>query len=186
MEEYLSILGSFLNPLLFGILISVTIRWGILHYAASKLRKNMRGPLDRMIEVTSDEILKGIIRKRKKQVKSIMCHTENYAMTRISEKVIKMPEITQDDISSIYNSFKEHNLSLYLIPNEDIYTAQKERLLLDTSHYYLNDEIITRLSNREMQILENKEKQEKENKQRFLKEKQEKQKEQEIEDSINI
>jgi hypothetical protein len=175
----------------FGMLISLTIRWIRLLYASRKLRLNQRGPLDRMIEITSEDILNGVIRKRQKQTKQIMDLSIDYDMKDLNDKPNQIPIISPTGISSIYNSFKNKGLSFYIIPNEDIHIALKKGLLPDLSKFLLNDEIYKILHEKELKESEVKKRQEDkkriliEEQKRLLEEKR-KMREKEIEDSIKI
>ena len=186
------------NAFSFGILISLTIRWARLLFAAYKLKANQKGPLDRMIEISSDEIMNGVIRKRLKQTKVIRETTNLYEVDNKDGMPKEKPMISSQKISSIYNSFKNKKLSIYLIPNEDIHIAIKKNLLTDLSKYYLNDEINDIIIDSKMKEYEMEkqkedkkkalfeEQQRKIEEQKRLLELQRKQKEKEIEDSINI
>lgn len=77
----------YLNAIIFGMLISLTIRWSLLNYVAHKLKSIQRGPLDRMIKITSEDILNGVIRKRKKQVKYIMNLPKGYLFNLRSSSI---------------------------------------------------------------------------------------------------
>ena len=181
---------GFFNAFLFGALITLTIRWSRLCNAAHKLKSNQNGAFGRMIEITSEEILHGVIRKRQKQVWLIMNDSTSYAAETFDEmansKTANLPKITTSSINAVYNSIKEKGLSMFLIPNEDIYLAVKEGTISNKSSYYLNDEIIKRLSNRELNIIDERNRREKERIENAKKEQLRKQKEQEIEDRINI
>ena len=174
----------YLNATFFGMLISLTIRWSLLNYVAHKLKSIQRGPLDRMIKITSEDILNGVIRKRKKQVKYIMHLSKSYDMKNFEDVPSDIPQITSDVITSIYMSFKKKELTIYLIPNEDIHLAIKDGLLSDLSHYFFNDEIANTKSYIDNKIIENKKRAN--DIENALKEKIRRQREQEIEDSINI
>lgn len=177
----------FINAILFGTLVSLTIRWAIILYSAHKLKSNQKEPLDRMIEITSEDILNGVIRKRMKQVKMIMDSSKCYDQTMSEmmdndKKLIEIPKVSPVEISQIYNTFKNNSLSFYLIPNEDVYIAYQKGLLSDSTKCFLNDEIIKRLSDQELKEIKEKEQKQQEKeieKQRKIKEKR-------IEDSIKI
>lgn len=194
MENYIELF----NALSFGILISLTIRWARLLYAAHKLKANQKGPLDRMIEISSEEIMNGVIRKRMKQTKLIMDDSKIYEFDEKEVRHIEKPMISPDKISSIYNSLKNKELSIYLIPNEDMHIALKKNLLSDLSKYFLNDEINKIFYDKKMKEIELAKQKEDIKKvlieeqrrnleeQRRQMEARRKQKEKEIEDSINI
>lgn len=180
-----------INATLLGMLIPLTIRWGRLLYAAHKIKSNQGEPLDRMIDISSEDILKGVIRKRSKQAYLIMDNSDTYDTISMDDKPISIPIVTSDGIKSIYNSLKEKGLSIYLIPNEDIHIALQKELLSDYSKYFLNDEINQILHSREMKVVEEKKREEDAKKaliekRKQLEEQQRKQKEQQIEDSIKI
>jgi len=182
---------SHVNAVFLGILISLSIRWGILIYAAYKIKANRRGPLDRVINISSDEILNGVIRKRMKQVKAIMDSSVCYDTKRMDEVKRIIPTASPSIICSIFESFKNKHLSFALIPNEDVYIAKKKALLDNYSHYFLNDDINREKyklqkaeEKKKYSIIEQKRKQKE--LQEMLEDQLRKQKEQEIEDSINI
>lgn len=194
MENYIELF----NALSLGILISLSIRWVRLFYAAHKLKANQKGPLDRMIEISSEDIMNGVIRKRMRQTKFIMDNSKIYEFDEKEVRHIEKPMISPDKISSIYNSFKNKELSIYIIPNEDVHIAIKKNLLSDLSKYYLNDEINSIIIDNEMKEFELRKQNEdkkkalledqrrKREEQKRLIELQRKKKEKEIEDSINI
>jgi len=172
------------NAFLLGLLVSLTFRWIRLCYAAHKLKKRQREPLDRMIEITSEEILKGVIRKREKQVRLIMNSSDQYNKIFSGDHSGIIPTLSPSDIESIYSSFKAQKISIALIPNEDVFLALEKGLISDLSQYFLNDDITMRLS-------ELKEQYEKKIRKREImlyniKERNRKLREQKIEDSINI
>ena len=181
----------FVNAIVFGMLIPLTIRWIKLHYASYKLKINQRGPLDRMIEISSDDILNGVIRKRRKQTILIMDTSKQYDMKDLNDKPNDIPRITSTGISSIYNSFMNKGYSLYLIPNEDVHIALNSGLISNLSNYYLNDEVNKILSDEKLKEIKVKKQKEDAKKaiienQRRQAEEQRKLKEKQIEDSIKI
>ena len=60
----MSFLIDFLNFILLGVILSLTARWALFKYRAYQLKSAQKEPLDRMIRISSKDILKGVIRKR--------------------------------------------------------------------------------------------------------------------------
>lgn len=182
METFISMIA----PFFFGVLITITIRWVWLNYSAHKILSNQKGVFDRVIDITSGDILNGVIRKRKKQVRWVMENSDCYEHFFMEENPKKIPQASPDDIYLIYKSFEDKGLSVQIIPNEDIYIAHKNGQINNKSEYFLNDDLIIRLSTEELEEIEEKN----QNKLKKIEEKNqkklEKAKEQEIEDSINI
>ena len=94
---------------------------------------------------------------------------------------------------SMYNAFNEQGIKFFIIPNEDLYQAKKSGMIDDPSKFYLNDEIIIRLSKREIKdniAQKRKLEHEEELKKEKLKKERERQiklkQQKEIEDQINI
>lgn len=176
----------FFAAFLLGLLLTVTVRWIVLLYNVHKIKVNQKEPLDRLINITSNEILHAVLRKRTKQVSSVMNKSKYYHKTKLNAEPNALPEISSSDIDSIYNAFREKGLSLSLIPNEDICIAYKKGLLEDSNRCFLNEEIIKRKSKQEIKAIEEKKLQHEREKQQREWEKLKKQREQELEDSINI
>ena len=181
----MNFLIDFTNFLLLGVIFSLTIRWCILKYNAFCLKAARNEPLDRMILISSIDILKGVIRKRNSKagwiVRSIF--NENKGLDKQTEIIL----------DSVYDSLAKQNLKFFLIPNEDIHIAKKKGMLDEPSKFFFNEEIIVRLSEREKkQIVRKKiekdllakKRAEEETKQMI--EQQKRQKEKELEDKINI
>lgn len=201
---------SFFNFMLLGMLASLTVRWVRMQYNAYKIKDLQKGPFGRKILISSEEVLKGVLRKRYKKASHILGLELAETMVPISERdtvgdtmrkrKAKKEQLTgvyeilsEDTLDSIYNSFKERGLEFYLIPNEDVYLANKKGTLSEPSHYYLNDEIYTRKSNKEQadeirkrEEIKKKEKERKQLEERLQNERQTKLKEKQIEDQINI
>ena len=181
----MTILIDFLNFILLGAIISLTVRWVLLQYRSYQLRSAQKEPFDRMIHISSKEILKGVIRKRAFKAGPI-------AQTGI-EKTNQIDKQTENVLNAAFESFAEQNLKLSLIPNEDIDEAIKRDILDDSSKYFLNDQIIVRLSDREKKEIakQNAEKMRLEQEAQELRERQHAEqqkrlKEKEVEDQINI
>ena len=181
----MSFLFDFCNFILIGVILSLTVRWCLLLWKIHKVKALQKEPFDRMISISSQEVLLGLLRKRSKKTD-----------IRIDIMDIMLPhqvEIDEDVFISMYNAFDEKGLKISIIPNEDIYKANKRGLITDPSKYYLNDEIKIRLSNSEnAAIIRHKEQLEikKKLKQEKLEREKERQlklqKQKEIEDQINI
>lgn len=185
----MSLLFDFFNFILIGTILSLSVRWGILLLKIHRVKALQNKPFDRMIAVSSKEVLLGIIRKRGYKTDLIL----DFKDVASPEQV----KIDEDVMGSIYNSFVEQGLHFSLIPNEDVHLANKRGEISDPSNFYLNDEIMVRLSEREnREIIEQDEKrkrqvafEEKQKQQQLLieSEKQKKlQKQKEIEEQINI
>ena len=196
--------------MLLGMLTSLTVRWVRMQYNAYKIKELQKGPFDRKIFISSEEVLKGVLRKRRKKASHILGLEFADTMVPISgkdtigdtmrKKKAKKEQLTgdykilsDDTLDSIYNSFKEQGLEFYLIPNEDVYLANKKGTLSEPSHYYLNDEIYMRKSNKEkaaeiwkQEEIKRKERERKQLEERLQNERQTKLKEKQIEDQINI
>ena len=149
------------------------------------MKSAQKEPLDRMIRISSKDILKGVIRKRAFKAVSI-------AQTGI-EKANQIDKQTETILDAVYESMIEQNLKFSLIPNEDIHEAIKSGVLDDSSKYYLNDEVIIRLSNREKDEIakQNADRKKKIQEEQRLRERQHAEqqkrlKDKEVEDQINI
>ena len=201
---------GFLNFTLLGLLASLTVRWVLMHYNAYKIKKLQKGPFGRKIHISSEEVLKAVLRKRRRKTSNVLSLEFVETMVPISEgdtlgdiklkrkekkdKLSGAYETISDDIlDSIFNSFKEQGLEIYLIPNEDVYLAKKNGTLDEPSHYYLNDAIYTRKSNKEQadeirkqEEIERRERVRRQLEEQLQRDQQKMLKEKQIEDQINI